>query len=694
MRDGDDQDEDDATVGPSAPSGLSSAAFRQLAELAPDGLIAHSGGKVVWINEAAATMTGLAKPADAVGLPVLDFVAPESRALVTARIQNMATTGQRAPLVDETFIRRDDGARVELEVAAAPVVEGLFVVAIRDVTARKAAERERARAEALLEDRQRRYRELFDQVPVGVWEEDLSGPKAIVDGLLARGVSDLRAHFRAHPEEALACAATVRVLDVNATACSMVRARDCAELLQNLHRVFLPEAMGDFGEQLAQMAAGREVTLVEGWNGTLDGDRRWVVVRGVVAAGHEHDWSRVVITTVDVTEQRQAREEKALLQEQLRHAEKLEAVGRLAGGVAHDFNNILAAILGFAESSLEEAVPGAPLHENQLHIREAAQRARDLVRQILTFGQRDRPEPKPVDSATVVGEALALARASIPATVELVPSLDAAAGTVLADRTQLHQIVLNLCSNARDAVGPTGRIEVTLSREDAGAEMAEKGEFRAGRYVRLRVRDDGVGMDEATRARLFEPYLTTKGRSGGHGLGLAVVHGIVTASGGSLRVQSAVGRGTTFDVYLPRLDVVAAPIEVAAVAPKGGERILLVDDEPLVRSAHRRVLQSLGYTVTEAPDGLEALELVRRSPGAFDLVFTDQSMPRLGGAELARQLHAEKPALRVLLCTGYSDTLDEAEARRLGVGAVLTKPIDRLTLATTLRALLSGAALE
>ncbi|MCM2333269.1 MAG: response regulator [Anaeromyxobacteraceae bacterium] len=536
---------------------------------------------------------------------------------------------------------------------------------------------------------ERRYRELFDRVPVGVWEEDLSQAKAVVDRLRAAGVRDFSAHFRAHPEDLVACAQAVRVLDVNAEACAMVGARDKQELLANLHKVFIPEALEDFGYLVARLAEGAPVAVSDGWNGTLSGDRRWVAVRAVPTDGHADDWGRVLVTTSDVTERRAAHEERAQLQERLRHAQKLEAVGRLAGGVAHDFNNILAAILGFAELSLEETIPGTPLHEAQQHVKEAALRARELVRQILTFGQRDRPELRPVDLPAVVREALALARAGVPASVEFEVRIDPAAGVVLADRTQLHQVVLNLCANARDAVGARGRIEVAV---DAVAGRGPP-ELPPGPHARLRVRDDGEGMDELTRSRLFEPYMTTKGRTGGHGLGLAVVHGIVAAAGGVIQVESALGRGSTFDVYLPRL--AAAPVEAPPLTlqpPRGAERVLLVDDEPLVRTAHRRLLQSLGYQVTEARDGLEALERLRAGPADFDLVLTDQAMPRLDGAGLARAIRQELPGTRIILCTGYSDGVDEDGARALGVQALLGKPIERAALAVALRRVLDAAS--
>lgn len=549
-----------------------------------------------------------------------------------------------------------------------------------------------AEAEAGLAASERRYRELFDRVPVGVWEEDLSGVRAVVDRLRAVGVTNLADHFAAHPEDLLACAGAVRIIDVNAEACAMVGARDKEELLANLRQVFIPESLPDFGALVVQLAEGRPVAVADGWNGTLDGGRRWVVVRAVPSAGHEQDWARILVTTSDLTERRAAREERAQLQQRLRHAQKLEAVGRLAGGVAHDFNNILSAILGFAELGLEEAAPGTQLREGQERIKEAALRARDLVRQILTFGQRDRPEQRPVDLPAVVREVLALARAGVPAPVVLEARIDPAAGVVLADRTQLHQVVLNLCANARDAVGARGRIEVAVDAVAAGHGPPE---LPPGPAVRLRVRDDGEGMDEATRARLFEPYMTTKGRSGGHGLGLAVVHGIVAAAGGVIQVETALGQGSTFDVYLPRL--AAKPAEAPAAparVPRGAERVLLVDDEPLVRTAHRRLLQSLGYQVTEANDGLDALARLRAAPEGFDLVLTDQAMPRLDGAGLARAIREERPGTRVILCTGYSDGVDEEGARALGVQAMLGKPIERSALAVALRRVLDAPAPE
>jgi two-component system, cell cycle sensor histidine kinase and response regulator CckA len=478
-----------------------------------------------------------------------------------------------------------------------------------------------------------------------------------------------------------ACAAEMRIVDVNATAWQSLGAGAKAELLGSLQRVFVPESLPGFRELVLQLAEERPLLQTEGWNARLSGERRWVQLTGRVFPGHERDWSRVLISTVDVTDRRRAEEERSALQERLRQAEKLEAVGRLAGGVAHDFNNILSGILGYAELTSLELEPGSELHEHQQRIREAALRARDLVRQILAFSRRDRSSRRAVDVPALVHEALGLMRTGIPSSATLEVRIDPDAGATLADPTQLHQIVLNLCSNARDAIGTYGKIEVAVAPIDLDGQVAG---LPAGPYVRIRVRDDGMGMDEATKGRLFEPFMTTKGPFGGHGLGLAVVHGIVTGAGGAIQVESAQGRGSTFDVFLPRHDFVDAPRpepEPPARLAGRGERILLAEDEPMVRSAHKRLLESLGYVVEVAADGEEALGRFRANPQAYDLILTDQTMPRLSGLDLARAALAVRADVRVILCTGYSVVVDELEARRLGCLAMLAKPIDREALA-------------
>ena len=773
--------------------------FRRLAEQALDGVIAHSAGRIVWANEAAAKLVGAASASDLLGLSTMDFVAPESRPMALDRVRQMLATGESVPFIEEEFVTLD-GRRLPVEVSASPLGDGVIVVAVRDLRPRRDAERERrtadarARAffdattgaigisrvgvhvevnaayarlfgyedpaelvgvpifdvldpaeharvaanvrgrstgeprptsysvrgrrrdgtgmlldvqistyldddalttivvmrditaqrayEAKLAASELRYRELVAQVPVGVWEEDASGAKVILDELRARGVADFNAHFAAHPEDIVRCAQALRVRSVNPAACELVGAKDEAELLANLHSVFLSESMPDFALELAQLMEGQRTATTEGWNGTLAGERRWVAVRAALVDGHEDDWERLLVTTTDMTDRWKAREEKAALEHQRRHGEKLEAIGRLAGGVAHDFNNLLAAILGHAEVSLEQAPVGSSLHESLVGVREASLRARDLVRQILTFGRKDQPNRRPYDLSSVVTDALGLARAAIPTTVAFDVSVAPGVGTILADRTQVHQIVLNLCANAHDAVGASGRVTVTLERlspEEGSPLVAVRAQ------ARLRVQDDGVGMDEATRARIFEPYMTTKGHLGGHGLGLAVVHGIVAGVGGAIVVESEPRQGARFDVYFPLVATEPVRPMRPVVVTGGTERVLLVEDDALVRTALRRLLQSLGYRVTLACDGVEALTLLRAEPSAFDLVLSDQTMPNLSGLELAREVLAEQPAARILLCTGFSDSLDESSVLAAGVKGLIAKPVEKATLAAALR---------
>ncbi len=644
--------------------GIDETIFQRLAEFSPVGMVVHAEAVIRWANDAAARTVGLEKGSELVGRPVIEFVAPRSRGLVAERARHLLATGQSLPGAEEWFLHRD-GREVPVEVDTALVGERMVLVVIRDVSTRKRAEE--------------RYRALFDDVPVGVWEEDLSGVKRCIDALRASGVVDLAAHFRAHPGDLVVCAQQVRILDVNQTACSMLGARNKEDLVANLHKVFLPESMEDFAAEVLQLAAGAHHTVTDGWNGTLDGGRRWVGVRAALVQGHEHDWSRVLVTTTDLTERRE-------LAERLQRVEKLEAVTRLAGGIAHDFNNILAAVLGLSELSLEDAAPGTALHENQLQIREASLRARDLVRQILTLGRRDHPRPQPLDVAHAVREALEHARRCTPPEVSFESHLDPHSGVTLVDPLQLQQVVTNLCTNARDATRPGGHIEVDLRRVLLAAPDAE---VPAGDWIRLRVHDDGVGMDAQLLARLFEPYLTTKATTGGHGLGLAVVHGIVTGLGGAIRVRSAPGKGSTFEVFLPRALQPSEALPSPGAPPRGHEHVLVVDDEELVRVTHRRVLQSLGYQVTEAAGAEEALRLLRADPGRFAVVLTDQSMPGgTSGTDFARAWLAEKPSARIVLCTGFSDEVDDARARRMGLRALLAKPIPRAVLATTLRRVL------
>ncbi len=387
--------------------------------------------------------------------------------------------------------------------------------------------------------------------------------------------------------------------------------------------------------------------------------------------------------------------ERKRIEIQMRQAQKMEAIGTLAGGIAHDFNNLLSAIVGYAEMASEDVPEGSPPRRNLEEVLAAAHRAKDLVRQILTFSRQGEQEQKPVALHQVVREAMRLVRASLPATIEIRQHIDAECGTVRADPSQMHQVLMNLCANAEHAMREGGGLlEVRLEGVEVGAELAVRQPgLTIGPHVRLTVRDTGPGMTPSVRERIFDPFFTTKGPGEGTGLGLAVVHGIVSSHRGMITVDSAPGLGTRFDVLLPRFDApeVSEP-PVPEPVRGGSERVLFVDDEPFLAYLWEKMLERLGYQVLACTSGLEALEVFRAAPESFDLVITDQTMPRMTGAELAKELMRIRPGLPIILCTGYSHSMTEEKARAIGIRAYLTKPLSRRDLAQAVRGALEQRA--
>jgi len=407
--------------------------------------------------------------------------------------------------------------------------------------------------------------------------------------------------------------------------------------------------------------------------------------------------AQVIEYCVDVTAAREAANARAGLERQLRQAQKMEAIGALAGGIAHDFNNILAAIFGHADLIRYALPPGSKHLPDVEGILRAGSRARDLVHQILAFSRQGEEERRPLLAAPVIKEALKLLRASLPATVEIRESIQPCS-PILSDPTQVHQIVMNLCTNAFHALRgkEAGVIGVSLSPLAIGEEdrRAEFGLLVPGRYVKLEVSDTGCGMDGATLERIFDPYFTTKPKGEGTGLGLAVVHGIVKSHGGHVSVYSEPGVGTTFKVYFPecepppdRRGLVGPDDIIPAVEPLpgGSERILLVDDEPQLVEVVRAMLGSLGYRVEAHTDAEAALRAFTRDPQAHDLLLTDMTMPGMTGAQLACRVLELRPGFPIVLSTGFSEIMDGERARKIGVREFIMKPILKADLAAAVR---------
>jgi CheY-like chemotaxis protein len=378
----------------------------------------------------------------------------------------------------------------------------------------------------------------------------------------------------------------------------------------------------------------------------------------------------------DIAERERTAHERTKLEDRLRQAQKLEAIGTLAGGIAHDFNNILGGIMGFADLGLHEAEDPVATIRNFGEILRAGQRARDVVRQILSFSRNQDQHRKALNLEPPVREALILLRATLPASIEITTSFDAQIPTVLADGSQVHQIVTNLATNAWHALGDRqGKIDVRLSAFRVDSDFSRvHPDLHPGRYVRLSISDDGHGIDPAVTERIFEPFFTTKEPGKGAGLGLAVVHGIMQASDGAITVYSQPGLGATFHLYFPALEVDEADAASAEPpTPLGrGERILFIDDEPVLATLGERFLSRLGYAPVVHTDALAALAQFKDQ--TFDLVITDLTMPRANGIELARRIWKMRPATRIVLVTGYSATLDAARVRDLGFREFLIKP--------------------
>lgn len=373
------------------------------------------------------------------------------------------------------------------------------------------------------------------------------------------------------------------------------------------------------------------------------------------------------------------RAERERLLQNLRQSQKMEAVGTLAGGVAHDFNNMLTPILGYTELLLAQLPPADKMRENLSEIKKAAQRARSLVQQILTFSRQRENEMICVQVQPIVKECLKMLRSSLPTTIEIKENIDNECGSVMADPTQLQQVLINICTNAAHAMEERGgTLEVELrERSFSPADELPLEQMRPGNYVCLEVRDTGCGMDTAILDRIFEPYFTTKPQGKGTGIGLALVHGIIKSHGGHIRVDSEKGGGTTFGVYLPvccHQEEGMSSIVNTSIS-RGSERVLLVDDEEQVVKMLQEMLDYLGYSVVDLTDSVEALRLFTERPGDFDVVITDQTMPHLTGADLAAKIIEIRPDLPVIICTGYSEAFTEEKARELGISKYLMKPV-------------------
>jgi len=407
----------------------------------------------------------------------------------------------------------------------------------------------------------------------------------------------------------------------------------------------------------------------------------------------------ILNVTRDITETKRAEMERDRLETQLQQAQKMETIGSLAGGIAHDLNNILFPISGLSEMLLDEISPETPEHDSIEQIYKSAQRGSELVKQILAFSRQSKPQKLPIRIQPIVKEVLKLSRSAIPSNIEITSHISTDCGMVSADPTQVHQIIMNLITNAFHAVEQTGGSinlelkETVIGSFDGKDELSLHvilGDLLAARYACITVSDTGMGIDKTLIDKIFDPYFTTKELGKGTGLGLSVVHGIVKEHGGDIRVYSEVGKGTVFHVYLPLLED-NKNSKTAAVTrkhPTGCEKILLVDDEEPIAKMLQMMLERLGYQITVRTSSPDALDAFRASPLKFDMVISDRGMPNMTGEQLTTELISIRPNIHVILCTGFSDENDEKRARNLGVKGFLKKPVAMGDLAEMVRKVL------
>jgi len=384
-----------------------------------------------------------------------------------------------------------------------------------------------------------------------------------------------------------------------------------------------------------------------------------------------------------------------LLEKELIQAQKMEAVGTLAGGIAHDFNNILSIILGFVELSTDHAGENEELAENLREINLAGNRAKELIKQILTFARKSDEKVQPIRVSLIAREVLKLLRSTIPSSIIIVDDVKSD-GQVMINPTQLHQIFMNLATNAAQAMNEMdeGSLKFSIRDIDVDAGMSfDRSHLAHGRYVIIKVSDTGKGIPREYLNSIFEPYFTTKVPGEGTGLGLSVVHGIVKNCHGDISVESRPNTGTMFTIFLPAVEQLIEPVENAEYfLPMGKERILVVDDEAMIVKLTSRILEQLGYIVISSGSSLDALEMIRKTPEAFDLVITDMTMPHLAGDRLTCEILKIRPDLPVIICTGYSSRINDETFTKTGASGLLMKPVNRKKLSGIVRAVLDGDA--
>ncbi len=624
--------------------------YRMVAEAAHDYILTTNlDHRVTFANKAVSDLMGGIDP---IGLKVSDFTPPENRAK-QEELMNKRRAGVSDIFSFEWKIMDARGRLLIMDVRSQLLTQedrpsGVLFVA-RDITERvQTAERLRILNE--------RYELAAMAAGIGVWDRDLKTGEVIWDDRMYDLYGVSRDQFDVTPD----------------TWRDMIHSDDVLQV--------------DHDFQI--LMRNNEYSDTEFRIRCPDGQIRHLKSYGMVQLDDKGHPARIIGVNYDITWRKQAEEERLKLEKQLFEAQKMEAVGTLAGGIAHDFNNILAAIMGYAELVLETKTENLRARNIQ-RLLMAAGRAKDLVNQILAFSRHTEHNQKPLDMRNIIKEETKLLRATMPTNIDIRQNIPNTPFTVLADVTQMHQIIMNLCTNAAHAMGAKGgTLDISLSKETIMEDTPDDLlHLNPGLYVRLCISDTGQGIPPDILDRIFEPFFTTKKIGEGTGLGLSVVYGIVKNHRGGIRVASKPLNGAAFYIYLPCVEE-ATETEASSdkdIIPRGRERILFVDDEKDLTDLAKAILTRLGYRVTTCQDSRQALDIFKTDPDGFDLIITDMTMPHLSGSDLAQEVIRLRPQQSIILCTGFSSFIDAEKASQIGIKTFLAKPITKRDLAIAVR---------
>jgi two-component system, cell cycle sensor histidine kinase and response regulator CckA len=538
-----------------------------------------------------------------------------------------------------------------------------------DLTRRKLAETALQHSAEKLHVDDERYRALFENCPFPMWEEDFSEVKTYLDSLTASGVSDLRRHLTEHRDAVEECVRRVRILDVNRAARDFYGASTKEELLSGLGSIFDEPAFEIFREEMTALAGNRSSFQAEFLARTFRNEERSVDMIVSIVDSARDNWSRVIVSFFDVTDRKR-------LEEEFVQSQKMESLGRLAGGIAHDFNNLLTVINAYSDWMLREMDFDNPFRERLAAIHGAGAQCAELTQQLLAFGRKQMVRPRPLDLNRLIRESRSILDRVLGEDIQIRTQLAPDLGAIEADHGQMHQVLMNLAVNAREAMPKGGSLTI------------ETHDFEDEREVELEIRDTGQGIDESARRHLFEPFFTTKKGSKNTGLGLSIVFGIVSQSGGRIEVQSEPGKGATVRVRLPRIDAQAEePPRVPPAAPmyRGAGPVLVVEDRSEVRAVTCHMLEQLGHSPIGVGDAAEAVARAHRHEGPIPLLLTDVVMPGMNGREVAEKLRQFYPQMKVIFMSGHSGRI-LTETDRLDPSLVyLQKPFTLAQLAEVLR---------